>query len=152
MADRTLRPIDQIKRGDLVLSRSGTSTTLVPDVVVANHTSRTSTTITLHLSNGEVLAMSPRQPVVLHNGTIASALAVATPAYGSIPRPVRLRTSDGTDVRVVASHVSHIPRAVHWLQTQHNGTVFMRDIETTTNPEDKEQPIDPEDAARSQGD
>ena len=134
----------------------------MPELILNNHASHVSATVTLHLSNGKALVMSGHQPLVMHGGSVAKAEDIArrigtaipdgrkgpratgvvskrpTVPWQEIPQPVRLRTSKGTEVHVVSSHVTKGERTVYWLETKHKRNVFMRDIETSTDPDLKD--------------
>ena len=162
MADHSLRSIEHIKKGDSVLSRDATSSRLVPELILKNHASHVSATVTLHLSNGKALVMSGHQPLVMHGGAVARAEDIArrigtsipiggkspqtgggegtrrTVSWQKIPQPVRLRTSKGTEVHVVSSHVTEGERTVYWLETRHKRNIFLRDIEISTDPDEKD--------------
>jgi hypothetical protein len=151
MADRSLRPIENVKPGDSVLSRDEATGRLVPELILFNRHSKVPTTVMLQLSTSVVLGVSPRQPLVLHDGKRMKARDImkqtrvragAGKRSGrSHPKPLRLRPLRRAEVHVMSSQLVIGSRSVHWLETKHKRNIFVGDVEISTDIELKELPV-----------
>lgn len=143
MSDRSVRPIEKIRTGDLVLSRDK-NRGFVSERIVANHRTQVKRLVILELSNGSTLRVSSRQPFLLHDGKPVKAQAIAKHlhargkgrkhgARGQRVDAIRLRTLSGSEVRITSSHIVKGQHWVHWLETAEKRNIITGGIESTTD-------------------